>query len=540
MAWKMIVQALCLSAAAALLAATPAFAQESVGGTIEQWVRHRDATATDPGVLRYYTFDGVHDAGSSVVNLAGDRAGALTYQSVPAPNAPAEQFRLTAGRIPGRFAVHLDQGCYIGKAPALPEKAFTATLWFRKLGQGAHRGNSGTPNGMLIAAGNGYWDGWRLTTASPSGAIGFEIGRPQPSSSVGATTGPVADGDWHHLAATWDGQTMRVYVDGELSAECAYAGAYTPPVDESLRVGYADSGVGSASLDVDEVAIYRKAFTPEEVIRDLYFYAHLSTKQLAQWSAGTAQSLTGLLQSDDLHQNIAAAARIRLTMLQLRSGAITQLSAVEELVKILDTPGLPSRIGAQARMELLSLLKGGVPAPRALYDQFMVMEGVSHTDRLSLRLGMGHALIASMDYTGACAEYAKIANMEDAPPPWRCLALMCMGHAYTRAGDYPAAQAAYEKAKAVPGEPRYRAVEIGERLREIGRLQAGKPARDPLASRTQIPARPTPALTLYVATNGKEANSGTLVSPFATLEQARDQIRGLKKDGPCSGAESPW
>ena len=37
---------------------------------------------------------------------------------------------------------------------------------------------------------------------------------------------------------------------------------------------------------------------------------------------------------------------------------------------------------------------------------------------------------------------------------------------------------------------------------------------------------------LYVATDGKDTNSGTKAAPFATLERARDEIRRMKpKDG---------
>lgn len=526
MAWKTLVLALCMSATA-FAAPMP----EIVGGTLKEWTQHRNTTAGHAAVLRYYSFENVQDATSTVPNLGGNKADPLAYQAVPAPNAPTEQFATVPGRFADKSAVHLDQGCYVAKAPALPAKAFTATLWYRNLGQGAHRGNDGTTNGMLMAVGNGYWDGWRLTTSAPSGAVGFEIGRPQPANAVGTNTGPIANGVWHHLAATWDGQKMRVYVDGELSAEREYNGAYTHPADGNIRIGYANSGVGSAMLNVDEVTIYRRALTPEEIFRDLFFYTRISNEQFKLWSTGTEASLAELVKSPGLHQDIAAAARTRLVVQQLRSGSMTQVTAADELVKIVDTLGLPTRFVAQAQMELLSLMKGGVPVRAELYDRFLAAEGASPTDRLMLQLAKGHTRVAAKDYAGASAEYAKVANMESAPPPWRCLALMCMGQASVRAGDYPAARAAYEKAKAIPGEPRYRATEIAERLAEIDRLQAGKPARDPMASRMQVPARPAPGLTLYVAPQANAGGTGTQASPFATLTQARDAIRDLKRKG---------
>jgi len=51
------------------------------------------------------------------------------------------------------------------------------------------------------------------------------------------------------------------------------------------------------------------------------------------------------------------------------------------------------------------------------------------------------------------------------------------------------------------------------------------------AGRTQLPKRPTPAVTLFVAADGKDANPGTRQRPFGTLQRARDEIRKLKQHG---------
>ncbi|MEA1952649.1 MAG: right-handed parallel beta-helix repeat-containing protein, partial [Planctomycetota bacterium] len=50
-------------------------------------------------------------------------------------------------------------------------------------------------------------------------------------------------------------------------------------------------------------------------------------------------------------------------------------------------------------------------------------------------------------------------------------------------------------------------------------------------SRTPMPKRPTPAVTLFIATSGDDANAGTREQPFATLQRARDEIRKLKQRG---------
>jgi Right handed beta helix region len=53
----------------------------------------------------------------------------------------------------------------------------------------------------------------------------------------------------------------------------------------------------------------------------------------------------------------------------------------------------------------------------------------------------------------------------------------------------------------------------------------------PVASRTQLPEWPEPAVMLYVAPDGSDAAPGTREQPFATLERARDALRRLKQEG---------
>ena len=53
--------------------------------------------------------------------------------------------------------------------------------------------------------------------------------------------------------------------------------------------------------------------------------------------------------------------------------------------------------------------------------------------------------------------------------------------------------------------------------------------------RVAIPL-PPPAYAFYVATNGNDANSGSMASPFQTLEQARNAIRALPRPLPPGGA----
>ncbi|MCL2119876.1 MAG: LamG domain-containing protein, partial [Planctomycetaceae bacterium] len=216
--------------------------------------------ADDTGDARYYyAFNG--DAGEQIANLAqpDESKDRLVYH----PNG--ETLQWVDGIVPGLKAARLDRAYF--EAPALTPsgKAFSFTIWFRKNGPGLLTGNNGSKTGTIIGMGDGYWSGMRVTTSDSSKRVAFHIGRPQPSSAVTLESqDDVYDGVWNHLAVTWDGRQMRIYLNGIISGVRDYDGAFTPP-NWGLRVGFNDAGIGSINMDVQQLASYDRALTPFEV-----------------------------------------------------------------------------------------------------------------------------------------------------------------------------------------------------------------------------------------------------------------------------------
>lgn len=91
----------------------------------------------------------------------------------------------------------------------------------------------------------------------------------------------VADGQWHHIAATYDRKFVRLYVDGTemLPATPATAAInYAAFSDKALYIGTYDAAQTSCNEtvpnfadthftgDLDEVRIWKRALTPSEVL----------------------------------------------------------------------------------------------------------------------------------------------------------------------------------------------------------------------------------------------------------------------------------
>ncbi len=245
---------------------------------------YRDSVRRHPQLVRYYTFDQTTAENPTAASQGGE-AEPLSY----AGKAPLV---VTAGSLPGSKAVQLDREPFQAKPLAVTETGFTVEVRFRKHGQGTELGN-GSSNGMIFAQGDGYWTGLRVWAAYPDRRLRFEMGRPKPASAFGMTASdPVPDGVWQHLAASWDGREMRLYLNGVLLQAAAYAGPYSPTT-APLKIGYANAGIGSLRMDVEEVAVYRQALPPPEILQHAFLQTQVPASIRQSLETGTTAMAAG-------------------------------------------------------------------------------------------------------------------------------------------------------------------------------------------------------------------------------------------------------
>ncbi|RJR22588.1 MAG: DUF2341 domain-containing protein [Nitrospiraceae bacterium] len=90
-----------------------------------------------------------------------------------------------------------------------------------------------------------YDGGWYYATYTPG--LGFDLKQ------------------WHHYAGTYDGSSIKLYVDGTLRANVPHTGSISPDTGP-LRIGW-DDEMSASYFDgmMDEVAIYDSALTAAEV-----------------------------------------------------------------------------------------------------------------------------------------------------------------------------------------------------------------------------------------------------------------------------------
>lgn len=542
------------------------------------WNALKEAIARDPAILRFHLLTTTPEQGFRADDLS-NRVGSLDYAIVPAEGAPAEALLLAQGLWPGSAALRLDRGVLQGPAVVSAGRPFTVELWFRKHGPGWFRGNNQATNGTLVSEGNGYWDGWRVTTSYPEGTFGFEIGRPQPQGSAGFFgCGPLPDGTWHHLAAVWDLRTMRLYLDGLLMGWGDYAGALIP--GDRFRVGYADAGWGSVRMDVNAVAVFGRARNPLEILRSalspgevseapmavlaeaqdhvaagrfadaIARYTRLSAdpsvpiacRTIAQLGLAFALEKAGRRQ--EVPPILAQAARsnagpsLRITALQrlLRVGNVDRFLPEPEIEKLLALPELSPEDRKRLRVDLArARVRSGSPdAARMALRDLAQDNALAPGAILQLRLEAAHRWRAGARLAEAEEEYRAILSAPDVPAPMRWRARLGLLEVVRRRKGLAAVRAEYERLRSDPQAPLAARREAADALLE-GKVSetTGKPAQSKASWTKERPAalavRPVSfAHEIHVAPRGDDRNPGTRERPLATPAAALERLRGMR------------
>ncbi|MBI3583168.1 MAG: DUF2341 domain-containing protein [Nitrospinae bacterium] len=122
---------------------------------------------------------------------------------------------------------------------------------------------------------------WNVTDALVTKASAYKLSTTSGSKNMsfyiyagGAWRGPAtftADGSfditqWHHYAGTYDGANLKIYVDGVLKNTTAYTGVINITDTTGLYIGSDNGTTNYLNANIDEVAIYNRALTLEEVI----------------------------------------------------------------------------------------------------------------------------------------------------------------------------------------------------------------------------------------------------------------------------------
>ena len=209
----------------------------------------------DKALMMYLPFD--EGAGEKAKDASGNNIEAVLHGATWSKD----------GKLGG--CVHLpDNGKYV-EVDAAPELDITDELtiqaWFFPE---QDQGDSNLMGRRTAGNTGGYCLQWSSRfTGAPQIETWINIGGWQGSRNK-QTIKPALK-EWHHVASTYDGDMIRQYIDGKLDV------AYKPPagkinsVEVVFRIGKGQTGLEGMVGYVDEVAIYSRALSEDEINQDM-------------------------------------------------------------------------------------------------------------------------------------------------------------------------------------------------------------------------------------------------------------------------------
>ena len=209
----------------------------------------------DDALMLYFTFD--NDDGGKVKDVSGNNLEGTLEGAVWSKD----------GKFGG--AVHLENSEQFVEVDAVPELDITdeltiQTWYFPEESQG----DSNLMGRRSSANVGGYCLQWSAQfTGSPQIETWINIGGWQGSRKK-QTIKPALE-KWHHVSSTYDGDMIRQYIDGELDVEFKPPAGKINSIEVVFRIGKGQTGLAGMVGLVDEVAIYNRALTVEEINQDM-------------------------------------------------------------------------------------------------------------------------------------------------------------------------------------------------------------------------------------------------------------------------------
>ena len=207
-----------------------------------------DAQIVTNGLISYYTLDADDIDGKTVKDMFGENHGTI----VGDPQS-----------IPGHMAEGLDFGgqpdCVeLPQIMAIGENSVTYETWFMKTN------NAGWQ--YLMTNKNDFHNNFfRLGLNENTGQVRFYTEHDDELNTKFVTATDYGDGEWHHVVATRDGDQAKIYVDGALAGEGDAMDGNIGGDDTNWYLAQDGNTNGYLIGAMDEVRIYSRALTEEEV-----------------------------------------------------------------------------------------------------------------------------------------------------------------------------------------------------------------------------------------------------------------------------------
>ncbi|MBN2834984.1 MAG: LamG domain-containing protein, partial [Candidatus Delongbacteria bacterium] len=195
------------------------------------------------GLVGYWTFDD-----SNANDFTGNHNGTVVGDGVTFP----------AGKVGN--AVNFSIGSSFIKIPSFNTENITVEAWVNSTGYGYY---------TSMVTKNYYETGWSSPWTTWSLWFNENTANPGTISSQWSTASPeaVSMNEWHHMAFTYDGSVVKIYVNGAEKNSYEPTGGSITQTDGNIYIGKPEFANHSFTGSIDEVAIWDNALSGSDILR---------------------------------------------------------------------------------------------------------------------------------------------------------------------------------------------------------------------------------------------------------------------------------
>lgn len=159
-----------------------------------------------------------------------------------------------SGAVAAQFDGNDDYVSIPDDATLKPTSALSITGWVR-----GNNWNTGSFVNIILRKGEGNPNNYQLAIAD--GQVALYLDENDNQGTRSSTT--LNTDQWYHVAATWDGTQVKIYVDGTLETTQSRTGT----ISTDTRLVYLGGRNGTDLFDgrLDDVRLYNRALSPEEI-----------------------------------------------------------------------------------------------------------------------------------------------------------------------------------------------------------------------------------------------------------------------------------
>ncbi len=225
--------------------------QISVNDEVTVMVQDKPGRDPDSGLIAYWKVDESSDM--TARDFVGSHDGTLI-------NGPV--WRPAGGKIGGGLEFDgVDDYVDIGTMDIVGGTSLTLALWFKA-------DDFSASYARFIAKVTENQDHyWSLSTSDDGTALRFNLKANGTTTVLKTSTGLIQAGIWYHVAATYDGNRMRIYKNGVEVANTSKAGIVDINPNVLAVIGNQPPAAGSWPFDglIDDVRIYDRALSVTEI-----------------------------------------------------------------------------------------------------------------------------------------------------------------------------------------------------------------------------------------------------------------------------------